>query len=71
MLLAFGVVMALLFWYEWSRIRRHDGDRGEKAAFAVLMVLAWVVGTLDILEVPLPNPTEMVQTLFDPFVLPR
>lgn len=66
MLLALAALMAALAWYEWPRIERFSGDKGEKLAFVTFMVAAFALAAAHILGLPVPNPTEMIETVFGP-----
>lgn len=60
-LLGLVAVLAYLYWYEVNRIRRFDGKRGEEWAFAVAMLIAAAYACALLLDVPLPNPTTIIQ----------
>lgn len=65
-LLALAALMAALAAYEWPRIDRFGGGKGERLAFALFMIAAFALGAARVLGLPVPNPTAMIQTVFEP-----
>lgn len=65
-IVAFFAVGGLLFWYEYVRIRRYGGGSREIAAFVIGMVVAGGFSLAVLLDLPIPNPTKAIESLFEP-----
>lgn len=68
MILGLAAFLAAVAWYEWPRIERFGGGKGEKAAFAFFMVMAFALSAAHVLGLPVPNPTDVLQAVFGPLV---
>lgn len=61
-----GILMALLFLYEYERIRRYGGGAREVIVFSVAMGFAAALTFAVILRLPVPNPTHLIEAIFGP-----
>ncbi|ARA99340.1 MULTISPECIES: hypothetical protein [Geobacillus] len=59
------IIVGLIWWYEWSRLEREY--KKEKAAVAILLCLAMLLGVILMVNPDLPGPTQAVDRLFRPF----
>jgi multisubunit Na+/H+ antiporter MnhB subunit len=59
------VILLMIVWYEWPKM--NPNQKKEKAAFATLSVLGWVLAVLLVFQPELPGPTQLVEFIYKPF----
>lgn len=59
-ILAVIALLALFFYYEYTRIRRFDGGRGEVLALTTTMIIAFAFALAIVLDVAIPSPTDVI-----------
>lgn len=59
-----SAVVGFMFLYEWPKINRNQ--KKEKAAFAALAALGWLLAVLLVYYPNMPGPTQLVEMIYKP-----
>jgi multisubunit Na+/H+ antiporter MnhB subunit len=59
------VILLAIALFEWPRM--NSNQRKEKAAFATLSFIGWVLAVLLIFQPEMPGPTQLVEFIYKPF----
>jgi multisubunit Na+/H+ antiporter MnhB subunit len=58
------LVVALMILYEWPRM--NPNQKKEKAVFAILVTMEWLLAILLLFYPNLPSPTQILEVVFQP-----
>lgn len=63
-ILGITVIVALMAMYEWPKMKQHL--KREKAAFAAILIIGWLLAILLVFYPDMPGPTQMVDAIYKP-----
>ncbi|MBT2726393.1 hypothetical protein J7E63_05495 [Bacillus sp. ISL-75] len=61
---AFSIVLALMFLYEWPKIK--SKEKKEKIVFVCLLAMGWVLSFILLFYPDTPGPTNLVDSIYKP-----